>query len=181
MRLFVECVVPFPLPLVYATYRDRVVELVPHLPNIRAIEVKERRDETVNGSKVSHLINVWRGGGDIPAVARAFLSEKMLTWTDTATWDEARATCEWKIETHSFKEAVHASGSNRFVVEGEGTRVIVEGDLTIEGKKLPIPRFLAGVAAPAVEKFLVGSIQPNLTEVAKAVEKLLRSEVGKQG
>ena len=30
----------------------------------------------------------------------------MLSWTDYASWDASRWTCEWRTETHSFTEAV---------------------------------------------------------------------------
>lgn len=170
MKLHAEAELAHPRELVFRTYRDKLVDLVPYLPNIRGISVTSRVDD----GAVTRLVNVWRGGGDIPAAARAFLSEKMLSWTDHATWDEGAWTCAWRMETHSLPEAVHAAGENRFESTGGGrTRLVVSGELSIDGKKLPIPRLLAGSVAPAVEKFLVGMIRPNLTEVAKGVERYL--------
>lgn len=172
MRLHAESRLPYPRPLVFRTYRDRLVDLVPYLPNIRGIEITSRKDEP----PVTHLVNIWRGGGDIPAVARAVLSEKMLSWHDYATWDESRWQCAWRIGAHTFTEAVQASGTNRFVEDGDATVLIVEGDLNVDGKKLPIPRLLAGTIGPAVEKFLIGTIRPNLTEVARGVERFLAAQ-----
>jgi hypothetical protein len=172
MKLHVESKLAFPRAVVFHTYRDKLVELVPFLPNIRGIEVKSRSDE----GAVSRLVNVWHGGGDIPKVARAVLSEKMLSWTDYATWDESQWTCAWRMEAHSFKEAVHAAGVNEFREEDGACTLAITGDLTIDGKKLPIPRFLAGTVAPAVEKFLGGMVKPNLTEVAKGVVRFLEAE-----
>lgn len=172
MKLNVESQLPFPRDVVFKTYRDRLVELVPFLPNIRGIDQKSRSDE----GKVSRLVNVWRGGGDIPSVARAFLSESMLSWTDNATWDEGAWACSWRMEAHSFKDAVHAAGVNEFRETKEGTALVISGDLSIDGKKLPIPRFLAGAVGPAVEKFLVATIKPNLTETARGVVKFLEAE-----
>ncbi len=172
MKLHVESFLPFPRELVYRTYRDRLVELVPFLPNIRRIEVTSRRDE----APVAHVVNVWHGGGDVPKMARAVLSENMLSWTDHATWDESRWTCAWRMEAHSFKEAVHAAGVNEFRDDKGGTTLAIDGDLTIDGKKLPIPRLLASTVGPAVEKFLGAMIQPNLTEVARGVARFLETE-----
>ena len=45
MKLSAESVLPFPREVVYRAYRDRLVELVPFLPNVRAIEVQSRKDE----------------------------------------------------------------------------------------------------------------------------------------
>jgi hypothetical protein len=171
MKLHAESILRFPRELVFRTYRDRLVELVPHLPNIRGIEVLSRKDEP----PLTHIVNLWRGGGDIPALARAFLSEKMLSWTDHARWDERAFLCEWRMEAHSFKEALHAAGCNWFREAEGGCALVIEGELTIDGKQLPIPRFLAGSVAPAVEKFLVGMIRPNLTETAKGVARFLES------
>lgn len=175
MKLHVESHLPYPRQLVFETYRDRLVELVPYLPNIRGIEQTSRSDE----GQVARLVNVWRGGGDIPSVARAFLSEKMLSWTDHATWDEGRWTCTWRMEAHSFKEAVYAAGVNEFRAVDGGTSLVITGDLEIDGKKLPIPRFLAGSVGPAVEKFLGATIKPNLTEVSRGVTKFLEAHTKK--
>lgn len=173
MRLHAESTLPFPRELVYATYRDRLPELVPYLPNIRAIEVESRRAEPPR----LFLVNVWRGGGEVPSVARAFVSEKMLSWTDHAEWDDARWAVKWRMEAHAFKDAVHAVGENTFLATPDGgCRLVVEGDLTIDGKKLPVPRLLAGSVGGAVEKFLAAMIRPNLTEVAKGVDKFLAHE-----
>jgi hypothetical protein len=172
MKLVVESTLPFPRELVFSTYRDRLIDLQKFLPNIRGIEEISRSDE----GAVSRIVNVWRGGGDIPKIARVFLSEKMLSWTDHATWDATAFTCAWRMEAHSFKEAVHAQGLNSFRVTDGGCTLAIDGDLTIDGRKLPIPRFLAGSAGPAVEKFLAGMIRPNLTEVAKGVARFLEAE-----
>lgn len=71
MQISSDAIIHFPRPLVYQTYRDKLVELLLYLPNIRKIEIKERKQE---GSVVK-FVNIWSGGGDIPTIARAFLSE----------------------------------------------------------------------------------------------------------
>jgi hypothetical protein len=169
MKLEAEAFLPFSREAVFRAYRDRLVELVPFLPSIRAIECSQRVDEP----PITRVVNVWHGGGDIPKIARSFLSEKMLSWTDHATWDESRFTCDWRMEAHSFRDAIDAAGANEFHLHDGGCRFVVRGNLSIDGKKLPVPRFLASSAGPAVAKFLAGMIRPNLTEVSKAVERLL--------
>lgn len=171
MDIASDRVVPFVRELVFRTYRDQLVDLVPHLPNIRAIDVRDRTDEPPR----ARLVNIWHGAGEIPAAARKLLSEDMLSWTDHATWDESSWTCDWRIETHSFTEAVSCKGTNRFVaLEGDQTRVEIRGDLTIDlGKVRGVPRFLAGTLAGTVEKFIVGHITPNLTRVSAALSTFL--------
>src|SRR5512135_742878 len=114
MDLSADARIAFPRSVVFATYRDHLVDLLPYLPNVRGIEVKSRADE----GAIVRLVNEWRGGGEVPAAARAFLSESMLTWTDRATWNEGTFTCDWNIETHAFTEAVTCQGTNRFL-EGD--------------------------------------------------------------
>ncbi len=173
MRIEADSVLPFSRTLVYATYRDKLVELVPHLPNVTSIEVRERSDE----GDIARLLNIWHGAGEIPAVARKLLSQSMLSWSDHATWRQQEWCCDWRIETHAFTEAISCSGCNRFVDVGEDeTRLEIRGELLIDLKKVRgVPRFLAGSVGPTVEKFLVNQITPNLTRVSDGLIKYLQA------
>ncbi len=173
MKLEADARLPFPREAVFRAYRDHLVDLLPYLPNVRGIEVKSRRDE---GTRV-HFENIWRGGGDIPAAARAVLSESMLNWTDYATWDERAWTCTWRIETHAFTEAVRCAGRNAFIADGDATRLEIRGDLEIDARKIKgVPGFMAGSVARAVEQVLVSKIQPNLVETVRGLEKYLAAQ-----
>lgn len=172
MQLSADATLPFSRSVVFAAYRDHLADLVEYLPNIRRIEVTSRKDD---GAK-TELVNEWHGGGEIPAAARAVLSENMLSWTDYATWNADDWTCAWRIETHSFTEAVHCAGTNRFVeLDGE-TRLEIRGELTIDAAKIrAVPKLLAGRVARAVEDFLVKKITPNLLSVSDGLRKYLEA------
>jgi len=174
MELRSDARIPFPRDVVFAAYRDDIVKLLPYLPNVRRIEVKSRKDD---GPR-SDLVNIWHGGGEIPAAARAVLSESMLSWTDYATWFADQLACEWRIETHAFTEAVQCGGRNEFVEDGPGNTILqIRGKLEIDAKKIKgVPGFLAGKVGKIVEEFLVGKIQPNLVETVKGLEKYLQSK-----
>lgn len=166
MIIFADTRIPFPRQLVYATYRDKLVELVPYLPDVRRIEVKSRREE----GGLIHFVNEWHGGGEIPVVARAVLSEEMLSWTDLATWNESEFTTTWRIKTHAFTEAVHCAGKNRFLEDGSGTLIESRGELTIDTKQIKgVPQLLAGPVGRTVEDFLSKKIEPNLLQVSEGV------------
>lgn len=170
MIISVDTRISFPRPLVYATYRDKIVELVPYLPNVRRIEVKSRRQE---GSLI-HFVNEWHGGGDIPVVARAVISEAMLSWTDLATWNESEFTTEWHVKTHAFTEAVHCAGVNRFKEADGVTLIESRGELAINTKELKgVPQLLAGMVGRTVEDFLSQKIEPNLVQVSEGVRHYL--------
>jgi hypothetical protein len=171
MKLRTESIVRFPRELVFRTYRDRLVELVPFLPNVRAIEERSRDEQ----APITNVVNVWHGGGDLPAAVRGVLSERMLSWTDHARWDASSWRCAWRMESHAFREALRAEGENEFrEVEG-GCVLRIEGDIAIDGRRLPVPRLLAGPAGAAAERFLVAAIQPNLAAVSRGVQRFLES------
>ena len=158
--------IPFPRRVVYATYRDRLRELVSYLPDVQSIEVKSRVEE--NG--LIHFVNEWHGGGEIPVVARAIISEAMLSWTDFATWNESEFTTMWRIKTHAFTEAVYCAGKNRFIEKNGGTLIESRGELTIDTTQLKnVPQLLVGPVARTVEDFLSKKIEPNLQQVGKGV------------
>lgn len=158
--------IPFPRPLVYTTYRDKLIELVSYLPDVQQIEVKSRREE----NNLIHLVNEWHGGGDIPFVARAIISESMLSWTDIATWNESDFTTQWHVKTHAFTEAVRCVGVHRFKEIGSGTLIETRGELAIDTNQIEgIPQLLAGTVGRTVEDFLSNKIKPNLLQVSEGV------------
>jgi hypothetical protein len=132
---------------------------------------------------IVRLVNIWSGGGDIPAAVRSILSPDMLKWTDYATWDSDRWTCEWTIESHSFKEAVRCSGTNRFIeIDPDRTRLEIRGELQIDMKKVKVvPGFLASTLGRTVEQFMVKQITTNLTTVSGALAKHLERRYGNAG
>ncbi len=173
MEIRTDATLSFPRELVFTTYRDRLLELRPYLPNIRGLEVKKREE----GDGEVRLVNEFKGGGEIPSVARSFLSESMLSWTDHATWKQAEWICNWRTEVHAFPGALLSSGYNRFVEVGGGTRIEFRGALTCDASKVPgVPRLLAKSLNGTIEKLFVGKIVENLVEVGKGIGKLLEKE-----
>ena len=171
MELRADAHIPFPRDVVFAAYRDDITKVLPYLPNVRNIEVKSEKKD----GDVVELVNIWHGGGEIPAAARAVLSESMLSWTDYAKWDAGKLRCDWRIETHAFTEAVTCQGFNVFLEDGPGKTLLeIRGKIEIDAKKIRgVPGFLAGKVGRTVEDFLGGKIQPNLVETAKGLTKYL--------
>jgi hypothetical protein len=171
MELRADAHIPFPRDVVFAAYRDDITKVLAYLPNVRRIDVQSRTDE----GPVAELVNIWHGGGEIPAAARAVLSESMLSWTDYAKWDMTTFQCHWRIETHAFTEAVSCQGINTFLEESPGKTLLeIRGKMEIDAKKIRgIPGFLAGKVGRTIEDFLGGKIQPNLVETAKGLTKYL--------
>ncbi|MCC7384992.1 MAG: hypothetical protein IT384_24315 [Deltaproteobacteria bacterium] len=177
MKIEADATIAFPRELVFSTYRDRLPDLVPHLPNIRSIQVLEREESPNGAVGVTRLLNLWKAEGDIPKVAQAVIKPDMLEWKDFARWDAPAWACDWRSVTSMFTEQVKCGGRNTFVDLGGATRLEIRGALDVDLKTIPgVPRFLAGTIAPVVEKFIVALLTPNLTSVSKGLEAFLRSE-----
>jgi hypothetical protein len=161
-----------PRPLVFQALRDRLTEVAQFIPNVTAIDPIERVEQ---GPGKHRIVNVWHGEGSIPAVARRFVKPDMLKWTDRASWDEDTWTCDWEQETAFFTDRVSCSGQNRFVeLEPDVTRIEIRGQFALSLKGLPgLPGPLARRATPAVERFIVAMITPNLQKTSSAAEQLL--------
>ncbi len=155
---------------VFAAYRDRLPELAPYLDDIAEIKVLSRSE--ADGKVKLH--NEWISDREIPAFAQKILKPEYLRWDDHAVWDASAWTCDWEIRTRAFTEAVSCRGRNQFLEDGDGTRVVLTGDLTIDLREIPgVPRFLAGTIAPQVEKFIVNLITPNLEAVNRSLQRFL--------
>ncbi|MEH1939483.1 MAG: hypothetical protein V7L01_04580 [Nostoc sp.] len=74
MLISLNARIPFPRPLVYATYRDKLTEFVAYMPKVRQIKFKSSQEQ----DGLIYLEHEWYGGANIPPFARAFLSENLL-------------------------------------------------------------------------------------------------------
>jgi len=177
VRIEADSILPYSRDVVFRAYRDDLPKVVEFLPNVRSIEVKQR-DEA---GPVTTLFNVWHGGGEVPAAARALLDEKALSWDDHAIWDESKHQCDWTIHTHAFTDAVTSKGQTKLIElppagasGGERTRIELRGEFAIDLKKVRgIPSFLAGSVGKAVEGFLSKQITANLTSTTDALSRYL--------
>ncbi|MBH24583.1 MAG: hypothetical protein CMH57_09045 [Myxococcales bacterium] len=178
MKIHVEDTINFPRDVVFTTYRDELDQLATYLPNIDKIEVKER-EELDNGSV--RLLNIWKASpAEIPSIVRPFIDPSKIAWNDYALWNANDHTCEWRNELNVFTEHVSIRGKNRFEPAGDNAvKIIINGELTVDAKKIPgVPRLLAGRIGPAIEKFVVTLITPNLKEVNRGLEKFIASKQG---
>ena len=175
MEIEASARIRFPRELVFRTYRDRLPELLPYLPNVRGIQVVSRADE--DGGAVTRLHNLWRARGEIPRPAQIVLKPDMLAWDDHAVWDERAFTTGWRIQTHAFRDHVRCSGTNTYTEEGGATVLRIRGQLDVKLERVPgVPAFLSRTIATLVEQAIVAMIRPNLLAVADGVGKLLAAE-----
>ena len=170
MKIRSESRIRFPLAQVYATYRDRLPEVAAYIPDIREIEVV-RREERDQGP---FILNIWKAENRIPSMAQKVVKPEMLQWEDHADWDDVRTHVDWRLRIPAFEEQVRCSGRNAFFADGDGTRVVLDGELDIDIKRIPgVPRLLAGRLKPQIEQFIVKLVQPNLERVNSSLERFM--------
>jgi hypothetical protein len=177
MKIEADARIAFPRDVAFRAYRDELPALVPHLPNVSAIEVKETENAPGGVASRTRKLNLWRAKADIPTVAQAIIKPEMLAWDDKALWDEAEWTCDWQTVPHFFTDRIKCGGKNRFVVDGNNCILQIRGDLEVDVKGLPgVPKLLAGTVGAGIEKFVVALLTPNLTSVSKGLEAYLRGK-----
>lgn len=176
MKFTVIDEIPFPMDQVFKTHRDKLPDMVDYMPNIDKIVVEDREED---GDEV-HLVNIWHASEtEVPAIARPFIKPELLRWTDRATWDDDAHTVEWNIELGFLPDAITCRGFNEFEEFDGITRITMEGELIVDAAKIPgVPRLLAKKLGTAVEKFVVGLIEPNLRETNKIVSRYMQEENG---
>lgn len=163
--------IPWPRDVVFRTHRDKLPELVPYLANVDAVEVRERMED----GDVVRLLNHWSGSSDdVPALIRPVLKPELLTWVDRAVWDQGRWRCDWNITLNALPDAITAKGYNLFQDEGDETVIQIQGEFTVHPDRIPgVPTLLARKAQSAIERFVVGLLEPNLRLSNRAVEQYL--------
>jgi len=163
--------VPFALEEVYSTMRDKLIDLVPFLPDVKKIELVERK-ELDNGNV--KIVNNWFAEDKIPKALKSLIKADELGWVDHAEWEEANKTVHWNLEMMFFKEYVTVRGTNKFTGDNDSTTVTLAGDLELDLAKHPmVPRLLAKSITKQVEKIVLMLIKPNLVKVNRGIEKHL--------
>ena len=168
--------VSHPAALVLETMIERMEAIVPFLPNVESIETLERK--RLKNERI-RIRRRWQGEADsMPAALRPFLPRDILAWLDTAVWVPTEYRVEWAQSTcvAGVAQLYNCSGVNYFEPHPDDpqhrTRIRITGNLQIHPERLPgVPRFLAERLAPQVEKFIVGLITPNLTDLATGLQR----------
>ena len=162
--------------LVYEIIRDKLVELVPYMDNVAAIEELKRSDS--EGGQ--HVLNRWRAdAGQVPAVARKFIKPEMLEWLDHADWNDGEFWVDWRIESAVFVGMYTCSGRNRVVAAGDNVVIAIHGELTVDPKRIPgVPSFLVKKVLPTIESYLISRMKPNMASLGTGVARFLAAGKG---
>ena len=170
MKISTDIKIPFSRPLVFNTYRDKLMDIVTKLPSKNEVKLVSRR---VEGDRV-YTVYDWQAQEDIPAMVENILKQDKLRWTEYNTWNSKDLTVEWKIKTQVFTEAFHCSGKNSFLEDKNQTLIQTRGEIELDPNQLNgVPNLLRNQLADVIEELLGKKLEPNLIEMAKAVQKHL--------
>jgi hypothetical protein len=140
------------------------------MPDIREIRT-HRIDKTESGADIH---NEWISKAEMPRGINKVIRSEHLRWDDFALWDDTNHWVDWRLKTRVFTESVHCSGRNRFVAEGDSTRVVLDGNLEINIGDIPgVPRIIGKRLKPKVESFIVRLVTPNLKRVNECLQTFL--------
>ena len=171
MKLSSDIKIPFPRPLVFNTYRDRLIEVVNLLPPKNKVKLVSRR---VEGDTV-YTVYDWESSEEVPALFEDILKYDKLRWTESNTWHQQDFTLDWNIKTQAFTEAFQCSGKNTFLdAQNNNPLIQTRGEIELDPDKLEgIPVFLRSKLANVFEEVLAKKLEPNLIDMGKAVQKYL--------
>lgn len=159
------------LQQVYEIIRDRLPLLVPYMDNVSRIEELERGP----GDAGPKVLNRWRAdAGQVPGIARKFISPEMLEWLDRARWDDTGHHVDWEIEPSVFQGMYRCGGRNRIVQDGADVKIVISGDINVDPKKIPgLPSLLARKVLPVIEGYLIDRMKPNMASLGTGVARFL--------
>jgi hypothetical protein len=127
-----------------------LIAMLSAMPAFRSRDLVEKKE--LGEGRVNWRFKVV-AGGDIPAGARKVLSEDMLTWYEDTRFEPKEHTIYWTITplAPKAKELLDANGIWKLIPKGEGTKRIIEGNITI---KIPI-------VGKVAEQYLAGELKKN--------------------
>jgi hypothetical protein len=169
-------IIKFPVDTAWHTMMDHLPDIAKDVDDLESITETERKP-TAGGDTI--IVNVWRSKPKLPAMVVKYINPSMLTWTDTATWNEKEKVISWQIRSHHFHEEMHCGGTTAFetAMGGKGCRLTFSGSLEWKGKVLSVGLgILDSTLARAVEGVLTQMIPSNFRKITEVMSKYLEKK-----
>lgn len=161
------------VPVVWETMQNHLADIASTVPDIDTVTpVSSQRNEDGN----LLVVNTWKAKPPLPEFLAKFVQPDMLTWTDSATWEERKQQCRWEIKSHYFKEKMTCIGLTSFepAIGGRACRLTFEGNLSWQSDALPI-KMAGALVSQGIESFMAGMIPANFRKLAEAVERYIQA------
>ena len=165
-------IIDAPADKVFALVRDKLPDLARHLPSVAKIEKISSEELSPDNQKV---ISHWYANVELPGLVKKFLSDKLLSWKDTAIWNGKDREVSYELQSFVVNDLFEAKGRNFFVDGGnQTTQLKVTCEINIYPEKIPgIPKLLMKKVKPLIEKVIEKMLQPNLTSLGKGLKSYL--------
>ena len=158
-----------PPKVVWQTMRDHFPDIARLVDEVESITVKSRDQITYGKMEV---VNIWKAAPQLPTVIEQYIKPEMLTWTDTAIWDEEKMVCNWTIDSHYFREKMDCKGITKFepAIGGRGCRLTFQGNIYWDGS-IPITfGVMDGMISKALESIMGKMVPNNFRKLTSAIE-----------
>ncbi len=163
-----------PRPTVFAAHRDRLLEVVPFLDTVQAVQALSRADHA-DGTVV--LRHRWTGTPNaLPALLRPMIPPQALVWEDTTTWDKGAWEARWVITLPALGPVFEVKGTNRFLETPQGCTVEVEGDVALYPDRAAELGNIPPAMLPMIERFAIALVVPLIKQSGHAVAKVLDAD-----
>jgi hypothetical protein len=162
-------IVKHPIEMVWSTMQRDLAAIASSVPDIDTVTPLSSHH---NESGHLMVVNVWKAKPPLPDFLVKLVQPDMLTWTDSAVWEEAQRCCHWQIQSHYFKEKMTCTGSTSFepAMGGRGCRLTFEGLLHWQADALPM-KMAGTLVTQGIESFMGSLIPANFRKLAEAVER----------
>ena len=168
-------IIKHPINIVWTAMRDHYVEIVAFVDEVDSIHSISRKKIT---PKKMEVVNIWKADPPIPEIISKQIKKEMLSWTDTAIWDEEKMICRWKIDSHYFKEKMNCKGFTKFepAIGGRACRLSFQGSIDWDGN-LPLSFGMAdSMIAKTLESIISKVIPNNFRKLASGVAAFIEAD-----
>jgi hypothetical protein len=149
---------------VYPLVRDRLPELLPHLPGIESIEVLSRTAVAKGKTRVKSR---WRIRP--PALLGRLLPAAAFVWEEDAVWIDKSYRVDSTIHGYGYE----SRGKTWYEPASDWTRVRIEVDVSFRPHSVDIPPENLEKIAVAAEQALREALEPNLAALLDAIRERL--------
>lgn len=145
---------------VFPLMRDRLQELLPHLPNIESIEVLSRKAEAAGKTRVKSRWKV-----RAPALLGRVLPAAALVWEEDALWIDKKYCVESRISGRGYG----SRGKTFFEPASDYTRVRIEAEVTFRPEALELPKETVEKILAGAEEALRDAVDSNMAALVEAI------------
>jgi hypothetical protein len=149
---------------VFPLMRDRLQDLLPHLPNVESIEVLSRKQEAAGKTRVKSRWKV-----RAPALLGRLLPAAALVWEEDALWIDKKYCVESRISGPGYE----SRGRTFFEPASDYTRVRVEAEVTFRPEAIDLPKESVEKILTGAEQALREAVESNMAALVEAIRERL--------